>query len=245
MILRWVFHIIASCGFTTWWLILLTVGIETLPSTTSSGVPAAYSNLSNPAAAIVGGGMTNAFDEILKATPPALVAFLASLPVVEGNFQTLIPVLCNIINAKTIIHIFSYCSNFELSVRTPNLIAQTRGKCVVPSVGMMEQFPLLPVCFVYGLSLLRYGERSNNFVEDTFFSRWKSSIWIVQHNTFDASFNVLCYANIQHQILLTWLFIIFLVKCGKSVMCLRWLWQPYIRSKNCGIPNGRIEHSAG
>ncbi|KAG7940838.1 hypothetical protein I3843_16G006500 [Carya illinoinensis] len=59
-------------------------GIETLPSTTSSGVPAAYGNLSNPAAAIVGGGMTNAFDEILKATPPALVAFLASLPVVEG-----------------------------------------------------------------------------------------------------------------------------------------------------------------
>lgn len=29
----------------------------------------------------------NAFDEILKATPPALVAFLASLPTVYGNFQ--------------------------------------------------------------------------------------------------------------------------------------------------------------
>ncbi|RDX83331.1 Cleavage stimulation factor subunit 77, partial [Mucuna pruriens] len=30
------------------------------------------------------GGGTNAFDEILKATPPALVAFLANLPAVEG-----------------------------------------------------------------------------------------------------------------------------------------------------------------
>jgi cleavage stimulation factor subunit 3 len=32
-------------------------------------------------------GGTNAFDEILKATPPALVAFLANLPAVDGNFQ--------------------------------------------------------------------------------------------------------------------------------------------------------------
>ena len=31
---------------------------------------------------------TNAFDEILKATPPALVAFLANLPAVEGNFYS-------------------------------------------------------------------------------------------------------------------------------------------------------------
>lgn len=53
-------------------------GMEILPSTTAS------SNLSNPVVSIVGGGTTNAFDEILKATPPALVAFLASLPAVEG-----------------------------------------------------------------------------------------------------------------------------------------------------------------
>ncbi|XP_075647410.1 cleavage stimulation factor subunit 77 [Castanea sativa] len=53
-------------------------GMEILPSTTASG------NLSNPIVSIVGGGTTNAFDEILKATPPALVAFLASLPAVEG-----------------------------------------------------------------------------------------------------------------------------------------------------------------
>jgi cleavage stimulation factor subunit 3 len=32
-------------------------------------------------------GGTNAFDEILKATPPAVVAFLANLPAVDGNFQ--------------------------------------------------------------------------------------------------------------------------------------------------------------
>uniref|UniRef100_A0A2N9JAP0 Suppressor of forked domain-containing protein n=1 Tax=Fagus sylvatica TaxID=28930 RepID=A0A2N9JAP0_FAGSY len=54
------------------------VGMEILPSTTAS------SNLSNPIVSIVGGGTTNAFDEILKATPPSLVAFLASLPAVEG-----------------------------------------------------------------------------------------------------------------------------------------------------------------
>lgn len=35
----------------------------------------------------VAGAGTNAFDEILKATPPALVAFLANLPAVEGNFR--------------------------------------------------------------------------------------------------------------------------------------------------------------
>jgi hypothetical protein len=34
-----------------------------------------------------GAAGTNAFDEILKATPPALVAFLANLPSVDGNFQ--------------------------------------------------------------------------------------------------------------------------------------------------------------
>lgn len=33
------------------------------------------------------GAGTNAFDEILKATPPALVAFLANLPAVEGTLQ--------------------------------------------------------------------------------------------------------------------------------------------------------------
>ncbi|GMY30024.1 cleavage stimulation factor subunit 77-like [Fagus crenata] len=53
-------------------------GMEILPSTTAS------SNLSNPIVSIVGGGTTNAFDEILKATQPSLVAFLASLPAVEG-----------------------------------------------------------------------------------------------------------------------------------------------------------------
>ncbi|KAB1200091.1 Cleavage stimulation factor subunit 3 [Morella rubra] len=56
---------------------------ETLPSTTASGVPAAFSNLSNPTVAPGGGGTMNAFDEILKATPPTLVAFLASLPAIE------------------------------------------------------------------------------------------------------------------------------------------------------------------
>lgn len=37
--------------------------------------------------AMVGGGTINTFDEILKATPPALAAFLANLPAVEGNLS--------------------------------------------------------------------------------------------------------------------------------------------------------------
>ncbi|KAJ0042094.1 hypothetical protein Pint_17119 [Pistacia integerrima] len=56
-------------------------GIGISPSTTSSG---AASNMSNPMVAMVGSGTMNTFDEILKATPPALVAFLANLPAVEG-----------------------------------------------------------------------------------------------------------------------------------------------------------------
>lgn len=35
------------------------------------------------------GAASNAFDEILKATPPALLAFLSNLPAVEGNFPDL------------------------------------------------------------------------------------------------------------------------------------------------------------
>ncbi|XP_048321207.2 cleavage stimulation factor subunit 77 isoform X1 [Ziziphus jujuba] len=46
-------------------------------------VPAGLSTLSNPVAA-VSGQTTKAFDEILKATPPALLAFLANLPAIEG-----------------------------------------------------------------------------------------------------------------------------------------------------------------
>ncbi|KAK8629727.1 hypothetical protein V6N13_078556 [Hibiscus sabdariffa] len=57
------------------------------------------SNLSNPVASVVGAvsnpllnpsvsmldsGSANTFDEVLKATPPALIAFLTSLPAVEG-----------------------------------------------------------------------------------------------------------------------------------------------------------------
>ena len=63
----------------------MTVGMEILPNASASGVSAAFSNLSNPIVSIVGDGTTNAFDELLKATPPALVAFLASLPAVEGS----------------------------------------------------------------------------------------------------------------------------------------------------------------
>ncbi|KAJ0099424.1 hypothetical protein Patl1_19753 [Pistacia atlantica] len=59
-------------------------GIGISPSTTSSG---AASSMSNPMVAMVGSGTMNTFDEILKATPPALVAFLANLPAVEGHLS--------------------------------------------------------------------------------------------------------------------------------------------------------------
>ncbi|OMP02033.1 RNA-processing protein, HAT helix [Corchorus capsularis] len=52
------------------------------PSTTPANLAA--SNLSNPMAAVVDGGSANAFDEVLKATPPSLMAFLTSLPAIEG-----------------------------------------------------------------------------------------------------------------------------------------------------------------
>ena len=56
-----------------------------LSSATVPGVPAASSTLSNPIVAVVSGQTTNAFDEILKATPPALLAFLSNLPAIDGN----------------------------------------------------------------------------------------------------------------------------------------------------------------
>lgn len=60
-------------------------GTGVLPNTAVPGVPAASNTLSNPVVAIVSGQATDAFDEILKATPPALLAFLTNLPAVEGN----------------------------------------------------------------------------------------------------------------------------------------------------------------
>lgn len=54
-----------------------------LPTATASGLPA---NPSNPVS-VVSGGPTNVFDEILKAAPAALIAFLANLPAVDGNLS--------------------------------------------------------------------------------------------------------------------------------------------------------------
>ncbi|XP_060960372.1 cleavage stimulation factor subunit 77 [Cannabis sativa] len=54
------------------------------PNTTIPGVPP--NNLSNPVVTIVSGQAqaTDPFDEILKSTPPALLAFLTNLPAIEG-----------------------------------------------------------------------------------------------------------------------------------------------------------------
>lgn len=64
----------------TKWCSYVEVGIP--PSTTASGFKAASNPLSNPI-----GLAPNVFDEVLKATPPALISFLANLPVVEGNYS--------------------------------------------------------------------------------------------------------------------------------------------------------------
>lgn len=73
-------------------ILVLIIGTAVPPNTTAPAILAAsnLSNtasnpLSNPTVSMVDGGSTIAFDEVLKATPPALVAFLTSLPAVEGN----------------------------------------------------------------------------------------------------------------------------------------------------------------
>ncbi|XP_057948438.1 cleavage stimulation factor subunit 77 isoform X2 [Malania oleifera] len=59
-------------------------GTGFLPSTAEPGFPSVSGTLSNPPAAVLGGGTINSVDEIWKATPPALVAFIANLPDIEG-----------------------------------------------------------------------------------------------------------------------------------------------------------------
>ncbi|GFY89686.1 tetratricopeptide repeat (TPR)-like superfamily protein [Actinidia rufa] len=55
---------------------------KSVPS--APGLPAVSSTLTASSVALIGGGTTNAPNEFLKATPPALLAFIANLPVVEG-----------------------------------------------------------------------------------------------------------------------------------------------------------------
>jgi len=52
------------------------------------GVSVPSSNLPNPIVGSAVGSSTSALDDILKVTPPALVAFLANLPTVEGELST-------------------------------------------------------------------------------------------------------------------------------------------------------------
>ncbi|KAM1769693.1 hypothetical protein ACFX11_044731 [Malus domestica] len=59
-------------------------GAENFQTTTAAVVPTASKSISNPMISAVCGQTISSFDEILKATPPTLVAFLANLPAVEG-----------------------------------------------------------------------------------------------------------------------------------------------------------------
>ncbi|XP_039016553.1 LOW QUALITY PROTEIN: cleavage stimulation factor subunit 77-like [Hibiscus syriacus] len=55
-----------------------------LSNPVASVVGAASNPLINPSVSMLDSGSANAFDEVLKATPPALIAFMSSLPAVEG-----------------------------------------------------------------------------------------------------------------------------------------------------------------
>ncbi|CBI24084.3 hypothetical protein VitviT2T_017065 [Vitis vinifera] len=59
-------------------------GTGALPSTTAPVLPSISGTLSNPSVPMVSSRPANPLDEILKSTPPALVAFIANLPAVEG-----------------------------------------------------------------------------------------------------------------------------------------------------------------
>ncbi|XVF24585.1 hypothetical protein REPUB_Repub13aG0140600 [Reevesia pubescens] len=59
-------------------------GTAVAPNTTTPATLAASNPLSKPTVTMVDGGSANAFDEVLKATSPALLAFLTSLPTLEG-----------------------------------------------------------------------------------------------------------------------------------------------------------------
>lgn len=65
--------------------IFFIIGSGIPSSATAAGAPSALNTLSNPMVAMAGGGSMNTFDEMLKVTPPGLVAFLANLPAVEGS----------------------------------------------------------------------------------------------------------------------------------------------------------------
>lgn len=71
--------------YTKCMIIYLTIGTGISPSTTATGASSALNALSNPMVATGGGGIMNPFDEMLKAASPAIFAFLANLPAVEGN----------------------------------------------------------------------------------------------------------------------------------------------------------------
>ncbi|KAJ9689213.1 hypothetical protein PVL29_014730 [Vitis rotundifolia] len=60
------------------------LGTGALPSTTAPVLPSISGTLSNSSVAMVSSRPANPLDEILKSTPPALVAFIANLPAVEG-----------------------------------------------------------------------------------------------------------------------------------------------------------------
>lgn len=65
----------------------MVAGTGTFPSTTLPSFSNVSGTVSNSTIAAVSGRTTNALDEILKATPHALVALLSNLPAIDGNFQ--------------------------------------------------------------------------------------------------------------------------------------------------------------
>lgn len=92
------------------------------------GVSVPSSNLPNPIVGSVGGSSASAFDDILKVTPPALVAFLANLPAVEGELSTYFHVVFFLQKFNRIILMF--IGNRSLGL-TANLHLQSEIKLIV------------------------------------------------------------------------------------------------------------------
>ncbi|CAI0400056.1 unnamed protein product [Linum tenue] len=74
----------------------------TVASTTVAGFNGVPNALSNSVGPLASSGATGPFDEVLKATPPALLSFLANLPIVEGPTPNVDIILSICLQSETV-----------------------------------------------------------------------------------------------------------------------------------------------
>ncbi|CAJ1947686.1 unnamed protein product [Sphenostylis stenocarpa] len=86
---------------------------------------------------------TNAFDEILKATPPALVAFLANLPAVEAFVEkpTRMSFTYSLANMKSSSNAFQEFCNLELFILSLSIHSPTPNVDIVLSICLQSDLP--------------------------------------------------------------------------------------------------------